>query len=278
MNNEIKIFENEQFGAVRMLMKDGQPWFVGKDIANILGYADLNKAIAMHVDDEDKKLNDKTSLSFGQRGATIINESGFYSLVLASKMPNAKKFKRWVTSEVLPSIREYGMYATEQTIDNVLNGTEEAERLFIQLKEEKLRTRELENENMKLVEENDSLAEVVDFINMYDDESDLLNVSDIAIAYQMSAIEFNRLLCILGIQHRAYGTWKIAPEYENCGYVRTDKRPTFYGEGFFIHTRWTHKGAAFLYNRLKENGILPVFDWIKQITQLTENKGEFIYG
>lgn len=278
MNNEIKIFENEQFGAVRMLMKDGQPWFVGKDIANILGYADLNKAIAMHVDDEDKKLNDKTSLSFGQRGATIINESGFYSLVLASKMPNAKKFKRWVTSEVLPSIREYGMYATEQTIDNVLNGTEEAERLFIQLKEEKLRTRELENENMRLAEENDSLAEVVDFINMYDDESDLLNVSDIAIAYQMSAIEFNRLLCILGIQHRAYGTWKIAPEYENCGYVRTDKRPTFYGEGFFIHTRWTHKGAAFLYNRLKENGILPVFDWIKQITQLTENKGEFIYG
>ena len=97
------------------------------------------------------------------------------------------------------------------------------------------------------------------------DESDLLNVSDIAIAYQMSAIEFNRLLCILGIQHRAYGTWMIAPEYENCGYVRTDKRPTFYGEGFFIHTRWTHKGAAFLYNRLKENGILPVFDWIKQI-------------
>ena len=119
---------------------------------------------------------------------------------------------------------------------------------------------------MRLAEENDSLAEVVDFINMYDDESDLLNVSDIAIAYQMSAIEFNRLLCILGIQHRAYGTWILAPEYENCGYVRTDKRPTFYDEGFFIHTRWTHKGAAFLYNRLKENGILPVFDWIKQIT------------
>ncbi len=151
-------------------------------------------------------------------------------------------------------------------LSHVLNGTEEAERLFTQLKEEKLRTRELKNENMRLAEENDSLAEVVDFINMYDDESDLLNVSDIAIAYQMSAIEFNRLLCILGIQHRAYGTWILAPEYENCGYVRTDKRPTFYGEGFFIHTRWTHKGAAFLYNRLKENGILPVFDWIKQIT------------
>ena len=72
--------------------------------------------------------------------------------------------------------------------------------------------------------------------------------------------------CEYGSARWGNGTWILAPEYENCGYVRTDKRPTFYGEGFFIHTRWTHKGAAFLYNRLKENGILPVFDWIKQIT------------
>ena len=267
MNNEIKIFEHEQFGSVRTILIDGQPWFVGKDVAKALGYSKSENALQRHVDEEDKSLTPfQGGCSTGRQNTTIINESGLYSLILSSKLPNAKKFKRWVTSEVLPSIRKYGMYATEQTIDNVLNGTEEAEKLFIQLKEEKLRTRELENENMRLAEENDSLAEVVDFINMYDDESDLLNVSDIAIAYQMSAIEFNRLLCILGIQYRAYGTWMIAPEYENCGYVRTDKRPTFYGEGFFIHTRWTHKGAAFLYNRLKENGILPVFDWIKQIT------------
>lgn len=96
MKNVIQTFVNEEFGTVRTLMRDGQPWFVGKDVAYILGYSDLNKAIAMHVDDEDKKLNDKTSSSFGQRGATLINESGFYSLVLASRLPNAKKFKRWV--------------------------------------------------------------------------------------------------------------------------------------------------------------------------------------
>ncbi len=273
MNNEIKIFENEQFGSVRTILIDGQPWFVGKDVAEALGYTNPTKAIRDHIDPEDRwgsKLDPHLFVdNLGRTQApTLINESGVYCLIIKSKLETARQFKRWVTSEVLPSIRKYGMYATEQTIDNVLNGTEEAEKLFIQLKEEKLRTRELENENMRLVEENDSLAEVVDFINMYDDESDLLNVSDIAIAYQMSAIEFNRLLCILGIQHRAYGTWMIAPEYENCGYVRTDKRPTFYGEGFFIHTRWTHKGAAFLYNRLKENGILPVFDWIKQITTI----------
>lgn len=267
MNNEIKIFEHEQFGSVRTILINGQPWFVGKDVGKALGYSNTRDALSKHVDTEDK-----TTVAICDTGsnyksqAVIINESSVYSLIFSSKLETARQFKRWVTSEVLPSIRKYGMYATEQTIDNVLNGTEEAEKLFVQLKEEKLRTRELENENMRLTEENDSLAEVVDFINMYDDESDLLNVSDIAIAYQMSAIEFNRLLCILGIQHRAYGTWMMAPEYEDCEYVRTDKRPTFYGEGFFIHTRWTHKGAAFLYNRLKENGILPVFDWIKQIT------------
>ena len=268
MNNEIKIFENEQFGSVRTILIDGQPWFVGKDVAEALGYTNTRKALLDHVDVEDKNTVTIRDGNKGNPNQTIINESGVYCLIIKSKLETARQFKRWVTSEVLPSIRKYGMYATEQTIDNVLNGTEEAEKLFIQLKEEKLRTRELENENMRLAEENDSLAEVVDFINMYDDESDLLNVSGIAIAYQMSAIEFNRLLCILGIQHRAYGTWMIAPEYENCGYVRTDKRSTFYGEGFFIHTRWTHKGAAFLYNRLKENGILPVFDWIKQITTI----------
>lgn len=266
MNNEIKIFEHEQFGSVRTILIDGQPWFIGKDVAEALGYTNTRKALLDHVDVEDKNTVTIRDGNKGNPNQTIINESGVYCLIIKSKLETARQFKRWVTSEVLPSIRKYGMYATEQTIDNVLNGTEEAEKLFIQLKEEKLRTRELKNENMRLAEENDSLAEVVDFINMYDDESDLLNVSDIAIAYQMSAIEFNRLLCILGIQHRAYGTWMIVPEYENCGYVRTDKRPTFYGEGFFIHTRWTHKGAAFLYNHLKENGILPVFDWIKQIT------------
>lgn len=128
MKNMIKTFVNEEFGTVRTLMKDGQPWFVGKDVAHILGYADLNKAIAMHVDDEDKKLNDKTSSSFGQRGATLINESGFYSLVLASRMPNAKRFKRWVTSEVLPTIRRTGGYVGNEDmfVESYLPFTDDA--------------------------------------------------------------------------------------------------------------------------------------------------------
>ncbi|WP_273947738.1 BRO family protein [Leuconostoc mesenteroides] len=109
MTQEVQVF-NFETSRVRTLNLEDVIWFVGKDVAETLGYSDLNKAIAMHVDDEDKKLNDKTSLSFGQRGATLINESGLYSLILSSKQPNAKKFKRWVTSEVLPTIRQTGGY------------------------------------------------------------------------------------------------------------------------------------------------------------------------
>lgn len=110
----LQIFKNEQFGEVRVIEHNGEPWFVGKDVAEILGYSDTNKAVAMHVDDEDKKLNDKSSSSFGQRGAHLINESGLYSLILSSKLPQAKQFKRWVTSEVLPSIRKHGGYIKGQ--------------------------------------------------------------------------------------------------------------------------------------------------------------------
>lgn len=98
---------------VRTVEMNGQPWFVGKDVAGVLGYTDTNKAIAMHVD-EDDKLNDKTASSLGQRGGWLINESGLYSLVMSSKLSTAKQFKRWVTSEVLPSIRKTGGYIAGQ--------------------------------------------------------------------------------------------------------------------------------------------------------------------
>ena len=108
---KVQVFKNEEF-EVRTVEVDGEPWFVGKDVATILGYADPNKAIATHVDAEDK-LNDKTASSLGQRGGWLINESGLYSLVLGSKLPSAKRFKRWITSEVLPAIRQNGVYMTD---------------------------------------------------------------------------------------------------------------------------------------------------------------------
>lgn len=110
MDNQLQVFENEDFGEVRIVMQDKEPWFVGKDVARILGYQNASKALGDHVDAEDK-LNNESLLSLGQRGGWLINESGLYSLVFASKLPAAKKFKHWVTSEVLPSIRKTGAYA-----------------------------------------------------------------------------------------------------------------------------------------------------------------------
>lgn len=111
---DLRIFDSPEFRQVRTAMIGSEPYFAGKDVAEILGYADPNKAIAMHVD-EDDKLNDKTASSLGQRGGWFINESGLYSLILSSKLPNAKKFKRWVTSEVLPAIRKTGTYTAPRT-------------------------------------------------------------------------------------------------------------------------------------------------------------------
>ena len=115
--NEIKIFENPEFGSVRTLEVNGEPYFVGKDVAEILGYADPQKAIKMHVDDEDK-LTRQIVVSDQNRNVIIINESGLYSLILLSKLPKAKEFKHWVTSEVLPSIRKTGSYAMPKNGDS----------------------------------------------------------------------------------------------------------------------------------------------------------------
>lgn len=111
--NDLQIFKNAEFGEIRTVIIENEPWFVGKDVAVILGYADPNKAIAMHVD-EDDKLNDKSASSLGQRGGWLIKESGLYSLILSSKLASAKRFKKWVTSEVLPSIRKNGGYIAGQ--------------------------------------------------------------------------------------------------------------------------------------------------------------------
>ena len=139
--NEIKVFDNDAFGSVRTIDREGDVWFVGKDVAEILGYTNPSKALADHVDEEDK-LNNESLSSLGQRGGWLINESGLYSLVLSSKLPTAKQFKRWITKEVIPSIRKTGGYfATPKTYVEALRALADAE-------EEKERLA-LENEEMK---------------------------------------------------------------------------------------------------------------------------------
>ena len=121
MNMEIQIFKNPQFAEIRVMVKDGEPWFVGKDVAEVLGYSKARNAISVHVAEEDKKDALIQGPLGGAQTMTIINESGLYSLILSSKLPQAKEFKRWVTSEVLPSIRKTGAYLTQDFCMRVLN-------------------------------------------------------------------------------------------------------------------------------------------------------------
>lgn len=117
MNTNLQTW-NYESSEIRTIQKDGEPWFVGKDVATVLGYTDTVNAIKRHVDSEDKA-GCQIATQFGVKETTILNESGLYSLILSSKLPNAKKFKRWVTNEVLPSIRKHGAYMTEQTLERI---------------------------------------------------------------------------------------------------------------------------------------------------------------
>lgn len=139
MSNELKIFENPAFGSIRTVEVDGTPYFVGKDVAEVLGYTNTPKAIRDHVDEEDK-LTEQIVLSGQGRDTILINESGLYSLILSSKLPKAKEFKHWVTSEVLPAIRQHGMYATEE----LLADPDLAIKAFTALKEERAKREALE--------------------------------------------------------------------------------------------------------------------------------------
>ena len=143
MNNQMQIFQHEQFGDIRTVVKDNEPWFVGKDVAEALGYKEPSKAAREKVDPDDRGMS-KIDTPSGAQEMTIINESGLYSLVLSSKLPGAKQFKRWVTSEVLPSIRKHGAYMTEETLKKALTTPDFIIDLATALKEEQSKRRELE--------------------------------------------------------------------------------------------------------------------------------------
>lgn len=153
-NKQVQVFNNGIFGDVRVIMRDGEPWFIGKDVAEILGYERADNAIRNHVDDEDKLMH-QISASGQKRNMTIINESGLYSLILSSKLPTAKAFKRWVTSEVLPTIRKQGMYLTSATAEEAISSPESfiAKALIVAnqvLERQKERIKHLETTNNAL--------------------------------------------------------------------------------------------------------------------------------
>lgn len=174
MANEIKIFENEEFGSVRTMEINGEPYFVGKDIAEILGYSKARNAIANHVDDDDKKVAPIQGDLGGTQEMTVINESGLYSLIMSSKLPNAKRFKRWVTSEILPAIRKTGSYSIQSKPDSytIEDPIERAKR-WIEEQEEK-KALEVKIEAQK------PLVEYAEHIQASDDSIDMKSMAKIA--------------------------------------------------------------------------------------------------
>ncbi len=254
----IQVFENKEFGKVRTTEVNGEPYFVGKDVAAILGYTNPSKAIADHVDDEDK-LNNETLTSLGQRGGWLINESGLYSLILTSKLPKAKAFKRWVTSEVLPSIRRHGLYA----VDEILANPDIAIKALQELKAEREKRKSLEG---TVAVQNQQIAEMQPKVSYYDlilQCPDLMPITTIAKDYGWSAKRLNAYLHEQGIQFKQSGIWLLYQHYAEQGYTST-KTHNYAGEDGIQHakphTYWTQKGRLFLYDFLKARGILPLIE------------------
>lgn len=229
---ETKIFKSEEFGKVRTVVIDGEPWFVGKDIADILGYQNGSRDINAHVDDEDRRIIKSTetvSLDIPSRGMLLINESGLYSLILSSNMPNAKRFKKWVTSEVLPSIRKHGIYATDNVIDNILNNPDFGIELLTKLKEERAARVEAEKKNAILTHVNKTytMTEIAKELNL------------------KSAVELNKLLAEKKVQYKVNGTWVLYSDYSNLGYEDIKQDVLDSGKVIY-HRKITQMGRAFI--------------------------------
>lgn len=147
--SDLQLFQNPEFGRVRIVEVNGEAWMVGKDVAEALGYSNPQKAIRDHVDEDDKTVNESFTVN-GTQGA-LINESGLYSLVLSSKLPNARKFRRWVTTEVLPTVRRHGAYMTPETLQAAILNPDTMIQLCQQLKAEQEHSRQLEAENAAML-------------------------------------------------------------------------------------------------------------------------------
>lgn len=277
MDNNIKVFENSEFGKVRTVVLNNEPWFIGKDVAEILGYSNTNKAIQVHVDDEDKFIRSSrgtemgklfTSLKemqekLGRQDNWFISESGVYSLIFGSKLPTAKKFKRWVTSEVLPTIRKHGAYMTEDTIKKVIAEPDFIIKLATELKKEQEQNKQLTETCSQQQQVIGELKPKADYVDRILNSKSLVPITAIAKDYGMSGRKMNETLHHLGVIYKIGRQWLLYSQHQNCGYTASETVEITRSNGLsdvVLNTKWTQKGRLFLYNLLKGKGILPAIE------------------
>lgn len=225
IQNNIEVFENPIFGQIRMVMVDDEPWFVAKDISDKLGYAQTSNMMK-RIDDEDFK---SSVLDGMNMKSLLINESGLYSAIIGSKLPSAKQFKRWVTSEVLPSIRKHGAYATKDTIDKIISNPDYGIALLQSLKEEREKREEAERRNAILshVNKTYTMTEIAKELGL------------------RSANELNRWLSDMHVQYKVNGTWVMYSDYSDKGYEDIKQEVLDSGKVVY-HRKITQIGREFI--------------------------------
>ena len=257
---ELQVFSNAEFGSVRSIMINNEPYFVGKDVAEILGYGNTRDALARHVDEEDKDAVGIHDAIGRQQDTILINESGLYSLILSSKLPNAKKFKRWVTSEVLPAIRKHGVFA----VDAMLNDPDSMIAALQAYKEERQRRLLLESENAVQKQQLLEMKPKVSYYDVVINSPDLISITEIAKDYGWSAKRMNSVLNEKEIQYKQGNhIWILYQKYAEQGLTSTKTHAYLAGDGNThtkVHTYWTQKGRLFIYDLLKKDGILPLIE------------------
>lgn len=261
--NKIQIFNNTEFGSVRTVIVNNEPYFVGKDVAVALGYSQPDKSIVRHVDEDDRTKRTVSDKLGRPQETFVINESGLYSLILSSKLPTAKKFKHWVTSEVLPAIRKHGAYMTENTLEQALTSPDFLIKLATELKSEKEKRVALETQvavNNQIINELKPKADYTDTILQ---NKGLVTVNQIAKDYGMSAKELNKKLNALGVQYKQSGQWLLYAKYQDKGYTHSKTFNFRHSDGrpdIKMATEWTQKGRLFIYELLKGVGIVPIIE------------------
>ena len=256
---ELKIFENAEFGEVRTVELDGRPYFAGTDVARALGYSEPHKAVARHCRDDGMKRTPIVDGLGREQEAVFISEGNLYRLIVSSKLPSAERFERWVFDEVLPTIRRHGLYA----IDDIIADPDLGIRALLALKAEREARKALEVEN-KIKDQ--QIAELKPKASYYDlilQCSGLLSVTEIAKDYGLSAKALNKMLHDLGIQFSQSGVWFLYSKYQSCGYTQTKTQNYAKPDGTQgarVHTHWTQKGRLFLYDLLKRRGVLPMIE------------------